>query len=477
MTDLYVPSEMKLGSRESILVGVESTKTLEVINTTGLNSTFSPVNNNQIEYVFTSSESVDLTNSFIEADLAFLDNAGAIVTNNSVWMNNFCDIVGRVECYLDGQALFNTSTREVAVMQNLLLLNEGSRAYLETEGRVQLGYHSQCINNDVSGHIFQKYDPTAAVVVGATGGAGQPLHACVQYRGRLGASATNYTRIHLPLHAVHLAFGSMNAHLPMLGSQLRLILHLNSPDRCIDTGAVGSSYQLTQAKLFVQEVVLSADYKSSLMSQISSPTGLSINYFDYDIIGLSPVATATSHNFIVRNDKASAKSLYLFDVDKDDALAANKHRYPSMRSRVGLQTGKFFVESGQMLYTGVNGSNGPMSHYTHLLKCAGHLADITPMGCFGWNNYFKVSGSAPAADNEQIVFAPLAVSLEKYSIKDTDTAVLNSGHSSTDVFTSRDINIRLDNMSAGWDATHQLFACLLHQKTMVFANRTLSVVD
>jgi hypothetical protein len=474
MAELFVPSELKLSSKESILVGVENTKTIEVINTNGLTSVFTPAGNSQVEFTFTSSESVDLTNSYFEADLAYLDSAGALVTNNSVWMNNFADCVDRVEMYVDGASVFNTSSREVSVIQNLLLLNEGSRAYLENEARVHLGYHSQSINNDVSGHLFQKYDPMTAVAVGATGGAGQPLHACVQYRGKLGAIANNHTRIHLPFHALHLALASMNAHLPMLGSQCRIIFHLNTPDRCIDTGAVGSTYQLTQARVYIQEVVLSADYKSSLMEQIASPTGLTINFFDYDIYQLSPVAGSTSHNFIVRNDHQSAKSLYIWDVNRDDALAGNKHRYPSMRSRIGLTTGKFFVQSGQMLYTGVNGSTSPMSHFNHLLKCAGHLADITPMGAFGFNNYFKISSDADQLDR---VFAPLAVSLEKYSLMDTTNTIINSGHSSTGIMTSRDIEVRLDNMTEAWDADWQLFSCLLHQKSLVFANRTLSVVD
>lgn len=470
----YLPEEMRLGSKESVLVGVENTRILEVINTTGLAATFAPTGNNQIEFTFTSSESVDLTNSYLEADLAFRDSNGDLVTNNSVWMNNFADAFDRIECYIDGQLLFNTSSREISVVQNLLLLNEGSRAYLENEGKVHLGYHSQCINNDISGHLVGKYDPLAAVSAQASGeGAGQPSHACVQYRGQLGAVAANHTRIHIPFHALHLALASMNNNLPMLGSQFRMILHLNQPTRCIDTGATGSTYSLTQARVYIQEVVLSADYKSELMSLVSSPQGLSISYFDYDCVQLNPVAGATQHQFIVRNDHSSAKSLYLFDVCMNDAFSATAHRYPSMRSRIGLTTTTMRVESGQLLYTGVQGSVGPMSHFNHLLKCAGHLADITPMGAFAWNNYFKVSAHA---NNVNRVFAPLAVSLEKYTIRDTDTSVLNAGHSATNPMVSRDISVHLAQSEA-WDANWTLFSCLLHQKTLVFANKTISVVD
>jgi hypothetical protein len=96
------------------------------------------------------------------------------------------------------------------------------------------------------------------------------------------------------------------------------------------------------------------------------------------------------------------------------------------------------------------------------------------MGAFGFNNYFKISSDADQLDR---VFAPLAVSLEKYSLMDTNTTVINGGHSSTGVMTSRDIEVRLDNMTEAWDADWQLFSCLLHQKSLVFANRTLSVVD
>jgi hypothetical protein len=474
MAELFVDPAMRLGSKEQILVGVESTRTLEVINTTGLAATFAPAGNNQVEFTFTSSESVDLANSYLEADLAFRDTNGALVTDNSVWMNNYADCIDRVECFLDGQSLFNTSSREVSVLQNLLVLNEGSRAYLENEGKVHLGFHSQSINNDISGHCVGKYNPLATVVPNASGeGTGQPAHACVQYRGTLGAIAANHTRIHIPLHFLHLALGSMNSNLPMLGSQFRMILHLNQPTRCIDTGAAGSTFSLTQVRLYVQEVVLSADYKSALMEQVASPTGLSINYYDYDVFQMNPVAGATSHQFIVRNDHSSAKSLYLFDVCMNDAFSATAHRYPSMRSRVGLTTDKMFVQSGQQLYTGINGSVGPMSHFNHLLKCAGHLADISPMGAFNWQTYFKISSTALQVNR---VFAPLAVNLEKFTVQDTNTTIINSGHSATNPMLSRDIEVRLDQSEA-WDANWTLFSCLLHQKTLVFANKSISVVD
>lgn len=479
----YVPSEARLGSKEAVLVGVEATREIQVINVNGLASTFTYGGNNQIEFSWTSSESNDFANSYFEADLR-LNLANGNYDDNAS-LNNFADMIDRVELYIDSQQVFSTTSREISLIQNLLLMNEGSKSYLENEGKVHLGFNSQQINNVIGAGELTKFDPNASLGADANARRAAALthaqFARFAGRGQLGAVAADSTRIHIPFFALHMALGSMDGYLPVLGSQLRMILHLNDPKRCMSYGTdTGSHYQLTQCRLFVQEVILSADYKASLMEQVSSPEGLSIHYWDVDVIAMSPVATATSHQFIVRNDHSNAKSLYFFDVDGAAAIptpATDVPRaYPSMRSRLGTIATTVRVESGNRLFTGINGSVGTMAHYNHLLRTAGHLADISAdCGCLS-NHYFRV-GTGDIAANASRVFAPLGFNLEKATLKDTDSTIINAGLSATDPFVSRDIDVRIETGAVAWDANWRLYAVLLHSKTLVFSNKTISVVD
>lgn len=482
----FVPDEMKLGNKESVLVGVDSTREIQVINVNGLASSFSYSGNNQIEFTFTSSESIDLTNSYFEADLKFLLANGA--PDTLAKMNNFADMVDRVEFYVDSQQIFSSTSREISVVQNILLMNEGSRNYFENEGKVHLGYNNQKINNFVGAGELTKFDPSLPYVGGndpdrRTDALTHLHHATPAGRGLLGSvSGAGSTRIHIPLFTLHMALGSMDGNLPVLGSQLRMLIHLNDPKRCMAIcDATGGNYSLTQCRLYVQEVVLSADYKSALLEQVSSAEGLSIHYYDVDVIQTSPSTNATSHQLIIRNDHSNAKSLYLFDVDGGAViptapiLDTSRMAFPSMRSRMGVISTEVRVECGNKLITGIGGSVGTMSHFNHLLRCAGHLSDISPMGSFS-DSYYKV-GAGTGAINQGLVFSPLGFNLEKATLKDTDTTILNAGLSASDVFASRDINVKIDTGGVAWDANWRLFAVLLHSKTMVFSNKSISIVD
>jgi hypothetical protein len=474
--DTFVPQEARLGNKESVLVGVEMTREIQVINVNGLAATFQPEGNNQIEFTWTSSESNDFANSYVEFDFQYRKADGNI--DPSACLNNFADCIDRVELYLDSQQLFSTSSREISLIQNLLLVSEASKHYLENEGKFHLGYNSQTVGNWTTAVETTKFDPTVTPAdVQAT--SGYAHQARVLQRGRLGATASGYTRVHIPLFSLHMALGSMDGYLPVLGSQLRMILHLNAPKRVLSiASAADSTYAITQARLYVQEVVLSADYKAALMEKVSSAEGLSIHYYDVDVTQMAPVANASSHQFIVRNDHSNAKSLYMFDVDTAAGpfigTASTFIQYPSMRSRLGVVTDIARIESGNRLFTGVNGSVGTNAHYNHLLRCAGKLADISSMGSIG-TSYYRV-GAGTAAAQEATVFSPLGFNLEKATLRDTDSTIINAGLSANDPMVSRDIDVRLD-MSVAWNANWKLFAFLLHSKTLVFSNKSVSVVD
>jgi hypothetical protein len=480
--ETFVPEQMKLGSKEAVLVGVEGSNEIAVINVNGLASVFTPEGNSQIEFSFTSPESLDFANSYFEADFQYRLANGSVDVNGLC--NNFADLIDRVEMYIDSQQVFSTSSREISLIQNLLLVSEGSKSYLENEGKFHLGYNSQTVNNFATSAEISKFDVTIDVAgANPADRTTNRLPVCHQARvsrGRLGAVSADWTRIHIPLFALHMALGSMDGYLPCLGSQIRMILHLNPARRCISTGtATTATYGLTQCRLYVQEVLLSADYKSALMEKVSSPEGLSIHYFDVDVTALAPVATAQSHQFVVRNDHSNAKSLYLFDVDGAALPIASTEvtpwTFPSMRTHLGITTDVLRVESGSKLFTGINGSVGTMSHFNHLLKCAGRLADLSSMGSLS-TSYFRVGATATPAVNQARVFAPLGVNLEKATIADTQSAIINAGLSASDPMVSRDINVRLE-MNTAWDANWRLYAFLLHSKTLVFSNKSISIVD
>lgn len=482
--ETFIPQEARLGNKEAVLVGVEMTREIQVINVNGLAATFQPEGNNQIEFTWTSSESNDFANSYVECDLQYRLADGTPDVN--AFMNNFADCIDRVEVYLDSQQLFSTSSREISLIQNLLLVSEASKHYLENEGKFHLGFGSQTVNNFDTVAEISKYDASVAPS-GADGPAriatllGYNHQARPAQRGRLGAAAANWTRVHIPLFAIHMALGSMDGYLPVLGSQLRMILHLNPPRRCLSvaTAATGT-YAITQARLFVQEVVLSADYKAALMEKVSSAEGLSVHYFDVDTVQLAPVAGASSHQFIVRNDHSNAKSLYFFDVNTAATAApcvagANEPiRFPSMRTHLGRTVDVARIESGNRLFTGVNGSVGTNSHYNHLLRCAGKLADITSTGSLS-TSYYR-AGAGNDAAQQTTVFAPLGFNLEKATILDTQSSIINAGLSANDPMVSRDIDCRLD-MNVAWNSDWKLFSFLLHSKTLVFSNKSVSVVD
>jgi hypothetical protein len=459
----YVPEELKLDTSEQVLMGVQQRVQNKIVPSQG-SQNYSYDGNNQIEFQWTHGDACDLSTTLLYFTVAFSGTTSA-----NIRLRSASDIVDKVEFYIDNTEVFTSTNMNLSMVQNILMLSEFPKDYFEREGGVLMGWHSQNVNNSDYG------------------------------------TARTYG---VPLWAYHVGF-SQTKIFPVLGSNLRLVLHLARPEVVLSvrTHISDNKYSLNNVFLMEDRLILTPDYKQALMAQVKSAEGFKIHYTDFDITPQN-ITGAQNQTLVVRNEHSNAVTLILFNqyLDSFRADIANganpladpdvyqlKTCYPTLDTDLARRVANLKVECGSLRFTGLNGSSSPVEHFSHLERANGTLAKPHSVGCFTWPVYntnltqnlvgANIQRAKTVANNAGLNefqnSAPLIVSLEKTMSSDIDVAIVNKGLSSTDPMASRDIEVYMQ-FGAGQELNQtreRLYSCLVYEKALVMKQGMIDKED
>jgi hypothetical protein len=437
----FVPASLKLGDDDNYLVGIQRQNFVRV-NPNGGVSGYTPAGTRQIEFNFNHGEATDFAHSYLQFDLALTAQ-----TNMSL----ASDWISRVEFYVDSQEIFSTVGANSRKLINLLLLGEVNGDWYQREGKMLLGANLPVDRRGTAG-AEATADTTAPQSVSRT-------YVC-------------------PLWVAHPAF-QMSKVFPVLGSQIRIVFHLEDAAKCLNVRvADGNTYTLNNVHLQECRVQLSPSYKQALMEQVNSAEGFKIQMIDFDIIAHTASAS-TSQNLVVRNEHRNAKTLVAFL----DQVVGNGNRAGIANANathiqylcpLGNRTSLWRVDCGSINFTGVQGSISVSQHFAHLERANGSFASLEQSGLYDYDLYAGSAGngtrSMPAGWN----CSPLMVSLEKMQSSDFDPSIGNNGLSAFDVNASRELEVRIDTTAALVPAEERLLTGLVYEKTVRLANGTIS---
>ncbi len=470
----FVPDELRLSSDDSYLLGVQQRQQNKIVPSQGSNG-YRYEGTNQIEFNWSHGDATDLATTMLVFNwLATTGNNTTRDTAGSVSMAS--DVVDRVEFYIDSTEVLSSTNTQISTVQNILMFSEFPADYFEREGTMLMGHSSQLINPS-----HKTNDGTVGVTTQVAESSTSPA------TGRVFC---------VPLWALHNGFSQAKV-CPVLGSNMRIVLHLNPPEKVLNTRASAtSSYVLNNVYLLEDRLILTPDYKSSLMSAIRSEEGFKINFIDYDITAHN-ITGANVEHLVVRNDHSNALSLSLFnsylpnwraDISGGNPAVdfAVQASYPNLDVDVAKRCENLKVECGNLRFTGLRGSESVAEHFSHLERANGSLAKASDTGCFDYYNYssskagklpLRNGGQISGHKNATVNFSPLVVSLEKTILGDTDSSIVNRGLNSTDPMASRDIEVSLQ-FPSGQQLDNQkerLFTAIIYEKALVMRNGQITI--
>lgn len=444
MTEPFVPAELRLGDDEEYLVGIQKQSYVKVTPNQG-SSGYTPTGTRQIEFNFNHGEATDFQQCYLKFDLEYSD-----VSSN---MTLVSDCIERVEMYVDSQEIFTTTSSESRKLINYLLLGETNKNWYDREGKMFLGGNIPTLDDGSVGDGASRLQPQS------------------ESRGYV-----------VPLWCIHPSF-MMSRVFPVLGSQIRMVFHLASPDKCLNVkNANNSTYTLNNVSLMDCRTILSPQYKTALMNQVNSPEGFKIHMIDFDIIA-HQVISASKQNLVVRNEHRNAQTLILYNDRVSRPAGSNAHAvHQTLFSNLGTRTKILRVDCGSINFTGVNGSTSLAEHFVHLERANGSLSNISQSGLYNYRLYKGNVTDMTAAEHggtgaNRFAVSPLMVSLEKLQAPDTDNSIVNNGLSAVDLQASREIEVSLE-ANTGDDlnpSTERLYSGLVYEKAVVLANGTILV--
>lgn len=444
MTEPFVPPSMQLSDSSEYLVGVQKQQYVQVTPNQGSNG-YTPSGTRQIEFSYNHGEATDFAQTYLRFEVEYSD-----LSSN---MTMVSDCIQRVEFYADSQEIFTTTSSDSRKLINYLLLAEANKSWYDREGKMFLG---ACI-------------PT--LDDGSVGTGGSQLVPQAETRV--------YT---IPLWVIHPSF-MMSKIFPVLGSQLRIVFHLEDPNKCMNVKHTDSStYTLNKVSLMDCRTILSPQYKSALMNQVNSEEGFKINMIDFDIIS-HQVQGGDKQNLIVRNEHRNAQSVYLYTDRVGRPAGSNEHAvHQTLQTNLATRTKRLRVDCGSLNFTGVNGSRDLAEHFAHLERANGSLANFEQAGLYNFRLYSGNVTNMTASQHggtgsNRFAVSPLAVSLEKIQSPDTDVSIVNNGLSAVDLGSSREIEITLE-ANSGDDlnpSQERLYSGLIYEKEVIFGGGSISV--
>lgn len=444
MTEPFVPPELKLGDDTEYLVGVQKQSYVKITPNQG-SSGYTPSGTRQIEFNFNHGDATDFQQCYLKFDLEYSDN------NSNMTLVSDC--VERIEMYVDSQEIFTTTSSESRKLINYLLLGEANKSWYDREAKMFLGGNIPTLDD------------------GSVGTGGSQLVPQSTSRGYV-----------VPLWCIHPSF-MMSRVFPVLGSQVRIVLHLAPAEKCLNVKFdANSTYTLNNVSLMDCRTILSPQYKSALMNQVNSPEGFKIHMIDFDIIA-HQVVSASKQNLVVRNEHRNAQTLILYNDRVSRPAGSNAHAtHQTLHTNIATRTKVLRVDCGSINFTGVNGSTSLAEHFAHLERANGTLSNIDQAGLYNFRLYSGNVGDMTASehggtDENRFAVSPLMVSLEKIQARDTDASIVNNGLSAVDLQASREIEVSVE-ANAGDDlnaSTERLYSGLVYEKVIALSNGMISV--
>lgn len=459
----FVPEELKLDTSEQFLMGVQHRSQQKITPSQGQSGPYSPEGDNQIEFQWTHGDATDFASTVLMCNLAFTTSGDV----NDININTASDLIDRIEFYVDGTEVISSVNSNVSLVQNALMYSEFTRDYFEREGGILMGWNNFKFGINASTHGTER---TYAI----------------------------------PLWSLHCGF-SQTKVFPVLGSNVRLVLHLTPATKALNTrSTLTDSYKLSNVYLLEDRLILSPDYKSALMAQVKSEEGFKIHYIDYDITPHN-IVNANSQKLVVVNKHSNALTLMLLndflpsaraDLEVPTAggnavLLVGVESIPNMFVDIARRVSNATVECGSLRFTGLRGSESVVEHFMHLERANGTLGKPNNVGSYNYNMYLSgvPKGTTPSANHNlvnpstNLCFSPLIFSLEKTMSSDVDMNIVNKGLSATDPMSSRDIDVVLTTNASALDnrpldsTKERLFSVLVYEKALVMKQGMILVED
>lgn len=435
----FVPREMKLQPKEAYLAGLQYRTVRRNFPSAGQNN-YTP-ENNTIEFTFSESDGISLRDTVLQFKASYYTDSTHVTTDTSGSVMSAIDFVDRVEFFVGSTSVVNTTTSRSRLLSNILMKNELSNdGWFKYVGKNLVGWNSYELNSE-----------------DATNSAGVPSHAA---DGRV---------YQVPLWCLHPALQSGN--LPCLGESITIRLTLATNSVLSTRASSSSTYKLDDVELHVEKLLYEPDYKQSVMAQVAGSEGMVIPMVDFDV-QQQQINGSIDIAFTHRNQRANALSLYIFDAQKDvegsrvdDATKFDQNLNVSIGGRID----NLKVFSGDRSFVPVNGLKHPVELLGALERVAGGYAK-EDSGAITWEEYTDGNGSYPT-------FSPVAVSLERTELEDTDQTVVNRGLSAFDMNVDSDINaqIKLKDGSGLSGTNQELYSALVYEKALVMRDGAISI--
>lgn len=429
----FVPRELRLQPKEAYLAGLQYRSVRRQYPSSGQNGY--DAQNNTIEFTFSESDGISLRDTVLQFKTSYFSNASQTTTDNSASVTSAIDLVDRVEFFVGSTSVVNTTTSKSRMLAHILMKNELSNdGWFKYVGKNLVGWNSFGINS-----------------VDATNSAGVPVHAGQRV-------------YQVPLWCLHPALQTGN--LPCLGESITIRLTL-APNSVLSTrSAAASNYRLSDVELHVEKLLYEPDYKQSVMAQVAGSEGMVIPMVDYDVMqqqNNGSVDIAFTH----RNQRANSLSMYIWNAKKEAQRVDNDTKFdPNLNIDIGSKVENLKVFSGDRMFVPVNGIKHPVELLGALERVAGGYAK-EDTGTITFEEYTGQNGSYPT-------FAPIAVSLERTEIDDTDQTVVNRGLSAFDFGVDGDVQTQL-KLSSALANGEELYSALVYEKALVMRDGAITV--
>lgn len=430
----FVPREMRLQPKEAYLAGLQYRSVRRQYPSSGQNGYTSQ--NNTIEFTFSESDGISLRDTVLQFQASYFTNATQDTEDASASMTSAIDFIDRIEFFVGSTSVVSTTTSKSRMLCHLLMKNELSHdGWFQYVGKNLVGWNSYGINS-----------------VDATNSAGVPSH------------AENARVYQVPMWCLHPALQTGN--LPCLGESITIRLTLCPNASLATRGGATSTYRLDKCELHVEKLLYEPDYKQALMAQVASSEGFVIPMVDFDINQQQNNASVDVA-FTQRNQRANALSLYIWNAKKDSQRVANGTKFdPNLNIDIGSKVNNLRIFSGDRTFTCVNGISHPVELLGALERCAGGYGKENS-GVITWEEYTGDNGAYPT-------YSPIAVSLERTDIEDTESNVVNRGLSAFDFGVDGDVQVQL-KLSSALDGAEELYSALVYEKALVMRDGAISV--
>jgi hypothetical protein len=423
------PEKLNYGKPLGLLSDVARREDFNLLPVGGKTGNFNFFGDGKIEFQFTDNEAIDWTTSALKIKVNLVDGSGDHQSDARIYGAH--EIFEYIELYHDSEELVVSSNRTSRVINNIILHQEANQDYIETEADIFTGLRTQFINSS-----------------GRTSG------------------AINNQEFIIPMFYFHPFFAQQQAH-PVLGSRIRLVFHLAQPNSFMAPYASGDTCIVNDVKLMTTRLVMTPSKKAELMASVKTGDGIVLSYPDFQENKVNPARGATESHTI-KNDFNNAISLYAYTLYQPGTAQLI---HPQTNVSLAKRISRLDVRCGSRSFTyGSEGARSLLELYKLYEACSNALSNITGQGTVKYSAY-----NANPSPSSNPPFSPVCVSLERYSVPDSQIQILDSGLSALDEGANADIHVQM-SMGTNVAATEDLYLTLVYQRMMVWNARGITTL-